>query len=75
MSDENLSVEETARKPHRHWYRLALVFTIVLVVVVVASLPVAIRSMQEVLGRAPEPLFDLMTGQVVSPNGGWYMSQ
>jgi hypothetical protein len=67
MSDETAATDDRLRpRPHRHWYRLALVFTIVLVVAVVATLPLAIRSMQEVLGRAPEPLFDLLTGEVVS---------
>lgn len=67
LSDENGTVgARTQPRAHRHWYRLALLFTIVLVVVVVVSLPIAIRSMQEVLGRAPEPLFDLVTGEVVS---------
>jgi hypothetical protein len=34
--------------------------------VVLALLPVAVRSMQEVLGRGTDPLFDLLTGKVVS---------
>lgn len=51
---------------HRHWYRLALVATVVLVMVVLALLPIAVRSMQEVLGRGADPLFDLLTGDVVS---------
>jgi hypothetical protein len=68
MSDETAATDDQLRpRPHRHWYRLALVFTIVLVVVVVATLPLAVRSMQEVLGRAPEPLFDLVTGEALSP--------
>ena len=53
--------------PHRHWYRLALIVTILLVLGVLAMLPVAVRSMQEVLGRGPDPLYDLMTGDVVTP--------
>lgn len=51
----------------RRWFRLSLVITIVLVVAVVVSLPLAIQSMQEVLGRAQDPLYDLATGRVVSP--------
>jgi hypothetical protein len=68
MSDEPSQTDgRQPPRPHRHWYRLALVLTIVLVVAVVVTLPIAILSMQEVLGRAPEPLFDLVTGQEVSP--------
>jgi hypothetical protein len=68
MSDETAATDDVRLpKPHRHWYRLALVFTIVLVVVVVATLPLAVSSMQEVLGRGPEPLFDLLTGEVITP--------
>lgn len=67
MSDVRTAASERPLpRPHRHWYRLALLFTIVLVVAVVVTLPIAIRSMQEVLGRAPEPLFDLLTDEVVS---------
>jgi hypothetical protein len=68
MSDEPAATDDQLLpRPHRHWYRLALVFTIVLVIVVVASLPLAVSSMQEVLGRGPEPLFDLVTGDMISP--------
>jgi hypothetical protein len=34
---------------------------------VIVMLPLAIRSMQEVLGRAPDPLYDFITGQQLSP--------
>jgi hypothetical protein len=37
------------------------------VLVVLGMLPVAVRSMQDVLGRGPDPLYDLVTGQVVAP--------
>lgn len=68
MSDEPAAIDDQLLpRPHRHWYRLALVFTIMIVVVVVATLPLAVRSMQEVLGRGPEPLFDLVTGEEISP--------
>src|SRR5215216_6519548 len=60
------SQQTALASPHRHWYRLALVATVILVVVVLALLPVAVRSMQEVLGRGADPLFDLLTGDVVS---------
>jgi hypothetical protein len=67
MSDEPATTsDQLLPRPHHHWYRLALVFTIVLVIVVVVTLPIAIRSMGEVLGRAPEPLFDVVTGQQIS---------
>jgi hypothetical protein len=53
--------------PHRHWYRLALIVTLLMVLGVVALLPLAITSMQEVLGRGPDTLYDLVTGQPVDP--------
>jgi hypothetical protein len=52
--------------PHRHWYRLALFTTVVLVLAILVLLPVAIRSMQAVLGRGPDPLYDLISGNVVT---------
>ena len=68
LSDDPTAMSGRPRpRPHHVWYRLALLLTIVLVIVVVVSLPIAVRSMQEVLGRAPEPLFDLVTGEVVAP--------
>ena len=51
MSDDAVPAGEVQPAPHRHWYRLALGATIVLVLVVLGLLPLAIRSMQEVLGR------------------------
>jgi hypothetical protein len=65
MTDEASSDCTQSPTPHRHWYRLALIATILLVLVVVGLLPVAVRSMQEVLGRGADPLYDLVTGQVV----------
>jgi hypothetical protein len=41
--------------------------TTVLVLVILALLPLAVRSMQDVLGRGPDPLYDLATGAVVTP--------
>ena len=38
-----------------------------MVVVVLALLPMAVTSMQEVLGRGPDTLYDLVTGQPVDP--------
>jgi hypothetical protein len=67
MTDDVLPPDTPPSTTHRHWYRLALGATILLVLAVLAMLPVAVRSMQEVLGRGPDPLYDLMTGQVVTP--------
>lgn len=69
MSDEAVESGESKATPtpHRHWYRLALLATLILVVVVVALLPLAISSMQEVLARGPDTLYDLVTGQPVDP--------
>ena len=65
MSD-NISTPEPSPAPHRHWYRLALGATIVVVLSVLATLPLAIGSMQEVLGRGPDPLYDLISGDAVT---------
>lgn len=65
MSDEEVPAESTPASRKR-WFRISLAITVVLVVAVAVSLPVAIQSMREVLGRAQDPLFDLETGQVVS---------
>jgi hypothetical protein len=67
VSDGEPSVKTSRRPQSRHWYRAALLITIALVVFVVIMLPFAIRSMQEVLGRSRDPLFDLITGQPVDP--------
>jgi hypothetical protein len=66
VSYQSLTTDQSQPRPHRRWYRLALVVTLVLIVFVLVTLPFTLRSMQEVLGRAPEPLFDLVTGEVVS---------
>src|SRR5688500_5305092 len=65
--DDVLPLDAPLPTPHRHWYRLALGVTIVIVLGVLVMLPLAVRSMQEVLGRGPDPLYDLMTGDVVTP--------
>jgi hypothetical protein len=68
MSDEARTTDELVPpKPHRHWYRLALGATILMVVAVLTLLPIAVTSMQEVLGRAPDTLYDLVTGQPIDP--------
>jgi hypothetical protein len=66
MTEDVLPPDPALPTPHRHWYRLALGATIVLVLGVLALLPLAVRSMQEVLGRGPDPLYDLVTGEVVT---------
>jgi hypothetical protein len=66
VSDQALTTDQAQPRPHRRWYRLALVVTLALIAFVLVTLPFTLRSMQEVLGRAPEPLFDLVTGEVVS---------
>jgi hypothetical protein len=49
----------------RRLHRVALALTVTLLVVILLMLPIAIRSMQEVLGRGPDPLYRLATGAVV----------
>jgi hypothetical protein len=58
-----------SRRPRsrRHWYRLALVATLALILGVLAMMPLALGSMESVLGRGPDPLYDLVTGEVVTP--------
>lgn len=68
MTEDVSPQDQPPPTPHRHWYRLALVVTVVLIVVVLAMLPLAVQSMQEVLGRGPDPLYDLVTGKVVTPD-------
>ena len=68
MSDQPITTDEPLPPtPHRHWYRLALAATLLMVVVVLALLPTAVTSMQEVLGRGPDTLYDLVSGQPVDP--------
>ena len=67
MTDEPSHHRPGSASSHRHWYRLALGATILIVLVVLALLPVAVRSMEDVLGRGPDPLYDLVTGQEVAP--------
>lgn len=66
MSDEEVR-EESTPASRKRWFRISLAITVLLVLAVAVSLPVAIQSMREVLGRANDPLFDLETGQAVSP--------
>jgi hypothetical protein len=67
MSEETAPTEESSSQPHRHWYRLALLATLLTVAVVIAMLPLAVTSMQEVQGRGSDTLYDLVAGQPVDP--------
>lgn len=66
MAEETQAAPLPLPTPHRTWYRVALVFTVILVLLVVGLLPVAVHSMQEVLGRTSDPLYDMLTGAVVT---------
>lgn len=51
----------------RRWYRLALVFTVILVIFVVIALPLAVGSMIGTLfGSSDNPYYDLKTGREVT---------
>jgi hypothetical protein len=67
MREEAVAPPSVLPTPHRRWYRLALVITILLILMVIGLLPVAVHSMQEVLGRSTDPLYDMQTSQVVTP--------
>jgi hypothetical protein len=67
VSDTISASNRERRLPHRHLYRLALAATLLLVLMVVGMLPIAIRSMEAVLGRGADPRFDLVTGHLVAP--------
>lgn len=55
----------TSPASRRRLHRIALALTVTLLLVILLMLPIAIRSMQEVLGRGPDPLYRLATGAVV----------
>jgi hypothetical protein len=61
------TAENSRPRWRRHWYRVALVGTFVLIMAVVIMMPLALRSMEDVLGKGPDPLYDLVTGEVVTP--------
>ncbi len=67
MSEEELPPPSTPAS-RRRWFRISLAITVLLVVAVLITLPLAVKSMQEVLGRSKDPLFDLETGQIVGPD-------
>ena len=64
MNDEAVAPPATSAS-RRRLHRIALALTVTLLLVILLVLPIAIRSMQEVLGRGPDPLYRLATGQVV----------
>ena len=67
--DEESIPAETLRRPQqtKHWYRVALVLTLILIVGVVIALPLAIRSMYGTLFTPTNsPYYDLETGQVLT---------
>ena len=74
MTDESPSVDASgpgvapgaAEAPHRRWYRLALLITLLLVAITIVTVPITISSMRDVLGRAPDPVYDLLTGHQVT---------
>lgn len=68
MSEDGSAQMDTATSPHRRWFRIALVATVLMVVMVLASFPLAIQSMREVLGRSQDSLYDLVTGVQITPD-------
>jgi hypothetical protein len=52
--------------PHRRWYRLALLITLLLVALAIVTVPATLTSMGDVLGRTGDPVYDLVTGRQVS---------
>ena len=74
MTDDSSSLDgsgsgvapKAAEAPHRRWYRLALLITLLLVALTVVTVPITIASMRAVLGREPDPVYDLMTGREVT---------
>lgn len=57
----------TTPASRRRLHRIALALTVTLLLIILLMLPIAIRSMQEVLGRGPDDLYRLATGTVVDP--------
>ncbi len=75
MTDESPSVDASGpgvapvaagKAPHRRWYRLALLITLLLVALTLVTVPTTMTSMGDVLGRAPDPVYDLLTGRQVT---------
>ncbi len=75
MTDESPSVDESEpgvatvavrKAPHRRWYRLALLVTLLLVALTLVTVPATLLSMRDVLGRVGDPVYDLVTGRQVT---------
>ena len=74
MSDESPAVDASgpdaapvaAVAPHRRWYRLALVVSLLLLALTLVTVPTTVTSMGDVLGQAPDPVYDLLTGHQVT---------
>lgn len=63
MSDESVAVTSPVHASRRGWFRLALAVSVLLMLAVVIMLPLAIRSMREVLGRTSTPFYNMVTGE------------
>lgn len=61
-----MTTTPTGHEPRQGWFRLALICSVLLMLAVVIMLPLAIRSMRDVLGRAATPLYDLITGETLT---------
>src|SRR5215217_5935595 len=75
MTDESSSLDASGpgtapvaagKAPHRRVYRLALLITLFLVTITIATVPITISSMRAVLGRTPDPVYDLLTGRQIT---------
>lgn len=62
VDDALISPPTSGTVRRRRLHRVALALTVTLLVVILFMLPIAIRSMQQVLGRGPDPLYNLATG-------------
>ena len=63
--NDDAPVSTATPASRRRLHRIALALTVSLLLIILVMLPIAIRSMQEVLGRGPDPLYRLSTGQVI----------
>ena len=75
MTDDSPAVVEgepsaapvaAGKAPRRRWYRLALLLTLLLVALTLVTVPTTLMSMRDVLGRAPDPVYDLLSGRQVT---------
>src|SRR5215213_416472 len=72
MSEEAAPPRSSSRAARwqqpRAWNRLALVLTLALIIVVLVSLPFALRSMRtQLFGEQTAVLYDLVSGRVLTP--------